>query len=126
MAVQALVGAFVDRASGRVVRVALAESAKGPHKPLPGIPQLKDEAKRRGRCPLLAERDTELPTPWKPGAIGAHRLTPSPDKLRFPILDFSTGTFSLDASGRLIAQAPDLLRPLLVSEDERGGSELFP
>jgi hypothetical protein len=124
--VEPFVGAFVDRARGGVLGMALTEGTKDPAKPSPDLPQLKDEAERRSRCAFLAEWDIELPAPREPGTVRTHRLAWPPNELSFGALDFATGAFGLNARGRAPIQPFDLLRPLLVSENERHRCGLFP
>jgi hypothetical protein len=124
--VQAVVGAFVDRTGRRIGRVALAEGAKRPDKPFPGVSQLKVEAEGRGRGPFFIEGDIELPAPRKLGAVRSGRLAPSPEEHRFSALDLSAGALGLETGPRVSVQALDLLCPLLVFEDQWGRSGLFP
>jgi hypothetical protein len=68
----ALVGAFVDGATGRIAGMPLAEGDHVPRQATPLIlGQSKDKPERGGTGALLPERDVQLATTRKTRPVGA-------------------------------------------------------
>jgi hypothetical protein len=68
----ALVGAFVDRATSRIGRMPLTEGDHVPRQPTPLIlGQAKDKPVRGGTGALLSERDVQLATTGEARPVGA-------------------------------------------------------
>src|ERR1700709_46904 len=118
-------GALIDGASTRVVGMALTKGDEAPDKPPIGLRQLKNEAVGRGGSPFLAEWDIELPTTGEPRTVTAFRFAWPPGEPHSPGLDFSPSAFGPQSRAGAGGEALDLLRPLVTTEDDRGGRQFL-